>query len=339
MKSMFKLFGTGVLAVALLAACNDGNEEQSSSGQDQIPTERTDPETDEQGGVTTIEPGQLGATFVAGAFEDIYAQTSAEFKQQVPKDQFIQTAQAFNEGVTEYHLLSMMTIQGMLEYLWVDQSGTKGIMSYFDQDQTITGLRILPLTTYPETDEVLTETVFIVPTTETWFTFWGGRNEMLNYHYAVENQRYAYDWVIMKDGFSYEGEPTENESYYAWGKDVVAPAGGTVLAVENDIPDNKPLVETNTEQPLGNHVIIDHGNGEYSVLAHFQQGSVVVAEGDTVEQGDLLGLCGNSGNSSEPHIHFHVMDGPDWTNAASIRVQFEGGLDPIRGDWVPAGTS
>ena len=60
----------------------------------------------------------------------------------------------------------------------------------------------------------------------------------------------------------------------------------------------------------GNHVIIDHGDGFYSFYAHLQPGSVKVEVGDQVQAGDQLGLLGNTGNTSAPHLHFHVMSGP-----------------------------
>ncbi|GAA0357724.1 M23 family metallopeptidase [Bacillus horti] len=335
---VLKSIGVGALALTLLTACSTEDENIPIDPDNSESTEQTDPvEGDEGESIVTIDPQEFGEAFTRGDFSEIYAQTSSDFKAAVDEAAFIELSTSYNENVTSFELLSTIPVQGLMEYLWIDQSGTKGIQTYFDADQAIAGLQLTPLSSFPETDEKLSETSFIVPTTETWFTFWGGRNVMVNYHYAVESQRYAYDWSIMQNGSSYAGDPAENESYFAFGKEVVAPAGGTVISVENGIQDNTPQVETNAEQPLGNHVILDHGNGEFSVLAHFKEGSVTVAEGDTVEQGDLLGLCGNSGNSSEPHIHFHVMDDADWMHASSIRVNFEGEIDPKRGDEVPAG--
>src|SRR5699024_9153078 len=138
------------------------------------------------------------------------------------------------------------------------------------------------------------------------FVFWGGANSLMNYHYEYENQRYAYDFVMMDDNSTYEGDATLNESYHAFGQDYIAPADGIVVKVENGIKDNEPVGEMNEENPLGNYVILDHGNDEYSYLAHFKYESIEINEGDEVKQGDVLGQVGNSGNSSEPHIHFHV---------------------------------
>ncbi|MFI0349452.1 M23 family metallopeptidase [Actinomadura sp. 9N407] len=73
---------------------------------------------------------------------------------------------------------------------------------------------------------------------------------------------------------------------------------------------------------LGNHVILDLGDGVYAVFAHLRRGSLRVAKGDRVRAGDLLGEVGNSGNSSEPHLHFHLMDGPRPLIAAGVPFAF-----------------
>ena len=72
----------------------------------------------------------------------------------------------------------------------------------------------------------------------------------------------------------------------------------------------------------GNRVVIDHGNGEYSIIAHFKMGSIVVKKNSFVKQGQLLGLCGNSGQSSEPHIHYHLQNSPDIDHGEGLPVKF-----------------
>src|SRR5690606_19154995 len=64
------------------------------------------------------------------------------------------------------------------------------------------------------------------------------------------------------------------------------------------------------EQVDGNHVVLDLGDGRYALYAHLKPGSVLVHKGQHVHRGQVLGLVGTSGNSSEPHLHFHVTDGP-----------------------------
>jgi hypothetical protein len=143
---------------------------------------------------------------------------------------------------------------------------------------------------------------------DVWYVFWGGSTRSQNYHVDSADQRHAFDLVVRKDGKTHSGEGKENTEYYAWGRPIVAPATGIVVAVVNDLPDNKPGVTTDTRNPAGNHVVLDLGKGEYALLAHLQKGSVRVRTGDSVKPGDVLGLCGNSGNTTQPHLHFHLQD-------------------------------
>ncbi len=126
-------------------------------------------------------------------------------------------------------------------------------------------------------------------------------------------QRYAIDWVQLgADDKSFAGPAKENRSYHSWGKDALAVAAGTVVEVKDGIPENVPgarAVPITLETIGGNHVTIDLGNGRYAFYAHLQPGSLKVRLGERVRRGQVLGLVGNSGNSSEPHLHFHVSDG------------------------------
>jgi murein DD-endopeptidase MepM/ murein hydrolase activator NlpD len=102
-------------------------------------------------------------------------------------------------------------------------------------------------------------------------------------------------------------------NYTIYGKDVIAVAGATVVATRNDLPDQPPgkLPDgLRIDEADGNFVVLDIGNGAFALYAHLQRGSVKVAAGNKVKSGDLLGKVGNTGNTSAPHLHFHVMDGP-----------------------------
>jgi murein DD-endopeptidase MepM/ murein hydrolase activator NlpD len=111
-----------------------------------------------------------------------------------------------------------------------------------------------------------------------------------------------------------------NEDFYTFGIEVIAPADGKITFARNDVPDNKKPGEIDSNvfmkmsDPIrafpGNNVIIDHGNGEFSFLAHLKMGSVRIKTGDTVKAGQVIGLLGNSGNSDGPHLHYHLMAGP-----------------------------
>jgi hypothetical protein len=135
----------------------------------------------------------------------------------------------------------------------------------------------------------------------------------LNGRFALA-QRFAIDWEQVDDqNRLVKGDLSKVENYTIFGKDVIAVADGTVVATRNDLPeqppgklpDNLPI-----DQADGNFVVLDIGNGAFALYAHLQPGSVKVPPGAKVKVGDVLGKVGNTGNTSAPHLHFHVMDGP-----------------------------
>jgi hypothetical protein len=112
----------------------------------------------------------------------------------------------------------------------------------------------------------------------------------------------------------------KSEDYAGWGRNLLAPAAGIIVRVRADRPDQPDPENSDPkffapEYPNGgdpgNHVVIDHGNGEFSMLAHFQAGSVLVKLGDHVEQGQPLGKLGSSGDTNTPHLHYQLQSGPD----------------------------
>lgn len=131
-----------------------------------------------------------------------------------------------------------------------------------------------------------------------------------------DSQRFAIDWMrINADGQLVVGDPSKSENWVDYGAKVMASADGEVIdtldGIMNNVPGKLPDPSTITVKNVdGNHVIIDHGNGLYSFYAHLQPGSVQVEVGDKVKTGDQLGLLGNTGNSSAPHLHFHIMSSP-----------------------------
>ena len=126
-------------------------------------------------------------------------------------------------------------------------------------------------------------------------------------------QRYAIDWVqLYPDGKTHHGDAKDNRSYSAYGAEIHAVADGVVTqtkdSIQQNVPSEKPAVPMTLETIGGNHVIVDIGNGLFAFYAHMQPGSLRVKSGDHVRRGETLGLVGNSGNSSEPHLHFHLCD-------------------------------
>jgi hypothetical protein len=127
------------------------------------------------------------------------------------------------------------------------------------------------------------------------------------------SQRFAVDWEQLDSaGRIYVGDPKKVESYNIYRQPIHAVASGKVVAAFDGLEDQVPSVEPSLppEQADGNHVVLDLGDGRYALFAHMLPGSVAVSVGQTVVAGQVLGLVGNSGNSLEPHLHFHVHDGP-----------------------------
>ena len=131
---------------------------------------------------------------------------------------------------------------------------------------------------------------------------------------AYISQRYAIDWVeLYPDGKTYQGDPADNKNYRAYGHEIHAVADGIVTETKDGLPQNTPgakslAIPITLETIGGNHVITDMGNGLYAFYAHMQPGTLRVKVGDKVHRGQVLGLLGNTGNSSEPHLHFDICN-------------------------------
>jgi Peptidase family M23 len=125
-------------------------------------------------------------------------------------------------------------------------------------------------------------------------------------------QRYAVDWEQLdEEGRVYRGSATDVASYNIYGKDVLAVADATVASVIDNLPNEIPgKMPTNIaiEKADGNSIVLDLGAGRYALYAHLKPGSIKVRAGDTVKLGQTIALVGNSGNTLEPHLHFHVMN-------------------------------
>jgi len=142
-------------------------------------------------------------------------------------------------------------------------------------------------------------------------------------------QRFAIDFVMVDSTWkTFRGDQLKNESYYCYGVDALAVADGIVVARKDSIPQNIPgansrAVPITLETVGGNHVILDLGGGRFAFYAHLQPGSLRVKLGDRVKKGQVLGLVGNSGNSTEPHLHFHMADGNSPLGSEGIPYAFE----------------
>ena len=142
-------------------------------------------------------------------------------------------------------------------------------------------------------------------------------------------QRFAIDWMRLdSSGNLVHGDPSDVHSYSGYGADVLAVADGKVVDILNDLGDQQPGAlpdpkTINIDNVDGNHIVLDLGNGLYAFYAHLQKGSIAVEAGNRVKRGQVLAKLGNSGNTSAPHLHFHLMDGPSVLGSSGIPYKID----------------
>ncbi|MDB2439594.1 M23 family metallopeptidase [Hellea sp.] len=138
-----------------------------------------------------------------------------------------------------------------------------------------------------------------------------GHNKLLNYHTAYASQKHALDiMVAYEDGRENKNDRKVLEDYACFGARLIAPVSGEIIAAKSDLVDQK-IGSRDPENPEGNHVVIKMDGTHYALLAHMKQNSLAVAVGDQVVVGQKLGECGNSGNTTSPHLHFQIQRYPD----------------------------
>ncbi|MEM9168996.1 MAG: M23 family metallopeptidase [Pseudomonadota bacterium] len=155
----------------------------------------------------------------------------------------------------------------------------------------------------------------------------GGASEALNYHVVSPTQRYAVDVIAINAAGLRANRfpPRTNEDYAIWGAQVVAPCAGTVAFARDGLPDADGA-QSDRETPAGNMIALNCDDVTV-LIAHLQNGSVAVETGDAVDVGDDLGLIGNSGNTTEPHLHIHVERGPyagEFSDNIGAPARFDG---------------
>jgi len=128
------------------------------------------------------------------------------------------------------------------------------------------------------------------------------------------SQRFAIDWEMLNgDNRIFVGDPLDVNSYFCYGQKALAVADAKVITVVDGLKDQIPGAlpsDITLKEADGNHVVLDLGNSHIALYAHLMPNSIIVSEGDSVKRGQVLGLVGNSGNTSEPHLHFHIMSSP-----------------------------
>jgi murein DD-endopeptidase MepM/ murein hydrolase activator NlpD len=191
---------------------------------------------------------------------------------------------------------------------------------------TAVGMRLQQVAARTDKSAYRTKTPLRLPFDGTWTVWWGGPTLWQNVHATTAEQRFAVDFFVVKDGRTHAGDGAKNEDYLAWGRPVLAPADGIVVAAQDGRPDGRPGYVDAAAEPPGNYVVLDHGSGEFSCLLHLQNGSVVVKPGAKVKAGDPLAKTGSSGRTPEPVLHFHLQDTSDLAKGAGLPATFRGYL-------------
>jgi murein DD-endopeptidase MepM/ murein hydrolase activator NlpD len=141
--------------------------------------------------------------------------------------------------------------------------------------------------------------------------------------------RYSYDFIpVDSAGEMVRGADADNRSWFGFGVPLLAPAEGRVVAAVDTAKDDRqvvmPAVMADVINMYGNYLVIDHGNGEFSMLGHIQQGSLRVRVGDAVRRGQHVAAMGAAGSSKMPHLHYELRTGAGMRGVEGLPAYFEG---------------
>ena len=277
----------------------------------------------EKSAYKTVSAG-FETKFNAGEFDSIFADFSPEMKSALPIEKTKEVLSGLKSQLGKIEKREFVGYEQT--YAIYKTNFERGVLSVnisVDDQSKINGLFFKPFVANNLPKPERNTTKMILPFKDEWTVIWGGDTKELNYHVESEAQKNAFDLVITdKQGKSYKTDGKTNEDYYAFGKEIIAPCNAEVVLVVDGVKDNRPGVLNPIYIP-GNTVILKTENNEFLFFAHFKQYSIAVEQGDIVKQGQLLGLCGNSGNSSEPHIHFHLQNTENMNVATGIKCYFE----------------
>ncbi len=180
---------------------------------------------------------------------------------------------------------------------------------------------IIPNTyVYPKTEDCV---LLDLPVHGTWLAVHAGQEAWVNYHSAYPSQKFAIDMVkLNQDGKYFINQGIECSDFFAFGDSIFAPIGGMVENSASNFATQKVLLDGDTINIAGNFVEIAMNDSQFLFLEHLLSGSVQVKTGDTLKPGQWLGLAGNSGNTTWPHLHMHIQSKPIINDSNSIGLPF-----------------
>ena len=173
----------------------------------------------------------------------------------------------------------------------------------------------------------LNQAVYTLPFAGEWYIYNGGITPKTSHSWGALTQRYAYDFLqVDKQMKRHSGTGTQLTDYYCFNQNILSAADGTIVKVVDRVRSapflGYGLVDFLATHFVGNHVIIQHAENEYGLYAHLIKGTIPVKIGDAVSRGQVIGQCGHSGHSSEPHLHFHLQDKANFYFAMGLPIQF-----------------
>ncbi|MDO5528371.1 MAG: M23 family metallopeptidase [Paracoccus sp. (in: a-proteobacteria)] len=264
------------------------------------------------------------AIFASGEADQLWQRLSPDMQEAVGSADALAELRAGLGDETQMIAESSLKLNGLTTYRrlseWDGSDEPLMLTLASDDAGEISGFLLTPEPRLPD-DDAPPVSGLQLPFAGEWLVFWGGDDLAHNYHAADPAQRYAVDLVIAEGGASFDGDPLQLESYHCWDQPILAPAAGRVVAAIGDLPD-QPIGESDESAPAGNHVVIETAPQRYLFLAHLRQGSLGVAQGDEVAAGQQIGTCGNSGNTSEPHLHIHAQTEPVLGQGTGLPLEF-----------------
>ena len=170
------------------------------------------------------------------------------------------------------------------------------------------------------------QVLYSLPFEGAWTVANGVTVKETSHSWNICPQRYAYDFFIEENGQSFQGSGKDVNDYLCYGKPILSPADGVVVELKNQFEDT-PISENqevlcSSSDVRGNYIVIQHSSHEYSTIAHIKKDSFCVKPGDKISRSQLIARCGNSGNTSEPHIHFQIQQGKSFLFSAGLPIWF-----------------
>ena len=287
---------------------------------------------------------QFEKLYNAGKYEQIFELFSPEMKSAFPLQKAIGFLGSLGTQIGKITSREFIGFEGTYaSYKTTFERATMLLNISLDRKNEVNGFLVKPYVAPTASTLERNSTSLKLPFKGEWTVVWGGDTKDKNYHVETPAQKGAFDIIITdENGKSYQGKGNRNEDYYAFGQELIAPCDGTIEIVVDGIPDNQPGQKNPLYTP-GNTVVLKTANSEYLFFAHFKQNSIQVKAGQTVKQGDVLGLCGNSGNSSEAHLHFHIQNVAEMQFAIGAKCYFsdilvngqrKSEVSPVKGDKI-----